>query len=111
MCGVRCSCGRCRSPYTLSLSRPGCGMSMKSALRRVACLSTGLLMCHAALAQLQGRSVGDVLKDLRAQGLIFIYNDQIVPASLRVEAEPNATRGLELAREILAAHGLSLSEA
>jgi len=68
-------------------------------------------MCHAALAQLQGRSVGDVLKDLRAQGLIFIYNDQIVPANLRVEVEPNATRGLELAKEVLAAHGLSLSEA
>ncbi len=68
-------------------------------------------MCHPALAQLQGRSVGDVLKDLRAQGLIFIYNDQIVPADLRVQAEPSAARGLELAREILAAHGLSLSEA
>lgn len=68
-------------------------------------------MCHAALAQLQGRSVSDVLKDLRTQGLIFIYNDQIVPAGLRIEAEPAASRGLELAREILAAHGLSLSEA
>ena len=68
-------------------------------------------MCHAALAQLQGRSVGDVLKDLRSQGLIFIYNDQIVPASLRVEVEPDASHGLELAREILAAHGLTISEA
>jgi outer membrane receptor protein involved in Fe transport len=68
-------------------------------------------MCHAALAQLQGRSVGDVLKDLRAQGLIFIYNDQIVPPNLRVEVEPNASGGLDLARQILAAHGLSLSEA
>jgi hypothetical protein len=84
---------------------------MKSALRRAACLSTGLLMCHAALAQVQGRSVGDVLKDLRSQGLIFIYNDQIVPAGLRVEEEPSASHGLELAREILAAHGLTLSEA
>jgi len=68
-------------------------------------------MCHTALAQLQGRSVGEVLKELRTQGLIFIYNDQIVPANLRIEAEPNGTRGLELAKEILAAHGLSLSEA
>lgn len=68
-------------------------------------------MCHAALAQLQGRNVGDVLKDLRTQGLIFIYNNQIVPPNLRIEVEPSATQGLELAREILAAHGLSLSEA
>lgn len=68
-------------------------------------------MCHSALAQLQGRSVGDVLKDLRAQGLIFIYNDQIVPPQLRVATEPSASAGLELAREILAAHGLTISEA
>ncbi len=68
-------------------------------------------MCHAAMAQLQGRSVGDVLKDLRSQGLIFIYNDQIVPADLRVNVEPGATHGLELAREILGAHGLTVSEA
>ncbi len=59
------------------------------------------------LAQLQGRSVGDVLKELRSQGLIFIYNDQIVPATLRVEVEPAATHGLELAREILAPYGLT----
>ncbi|WP_175597027.1 TonB-dependent receptor plug domain-containing protein [Peristeroidobacter soli] len=84
---------------------------MKSALRRLACLSTGLLMCHTAVAQLQGRSVGDVLKELRSQGLIFIYNDQIVPATLRIEVEPEASHGMELAREILAAHGLTVSEA
>lgn len=68
-------------------------------------------MCHAALAQLQGRSVGDVLNGLRTEGLIFIYNDQIVPSSLRIETEPDAHHGLDLAREILAAHGLTLSEA
>src|SRR5690606_3021312 len=62
-------------------------------------------------AQLQGRSVGDVLNELRAEGLIFIYNDQIVPASLRIESEPSAHHGVALAREILGAHGLALSEA
>jgi outer membrane receptor for ferrienterochelin and colicin len=70
-----------------------------------------MLICHAALAQLQGRSVGDVLNGLRAEGLIFIYNDQIVPASLRVETEPSAHHGVALAEEILAAHGLALHEA
>ncbi|HEY0940401.1 MAG TPA: TonB-dependent receptor [Steroidobacter sp.] len=84
---------------------------MKSALRRAACLLTGMLISHAALAQLQGRGVGDVLNELRAQGLVFIYNDQIVPSSLRIEGEPRAHHGLELAREILDAHGLTLSEA
>lgn len=70
-----------------------------------------MLICHAALAQLQDRSVGDVLNGLRAEGLIFIYNDQIVPASLRVETEPSAHHGVALAEEILAAHGLALHEA
>ncbi|MDY6945879.1 MAG: TonB-dependent receptor [Pseudomonadota bacterium] len=84
---------------------------MKPALRRVVCLLTGLLICHAAQGQLQGRSVGDVLNGLRVEGLIFIYNDQIVPAGLLIELEPNARHGLPLAQEILAAHGLTLSEA
>lgn len=70
-----------------------------------------MLICHVALGQLQGRSVGTVLNGLRAEGLIFIYNDQIVPAGLLIEAEPSEQHGLALAQEILAAHGLTLSEA
>ena len=84
---------------------------MKQALWRAACLSTGILMCHAAWAQYQGRNVGDVLDQLRAEGLVFIYSNQIVPERLRVEGEPKARHGLALAQEILAAHGLGLSEA
>lgn len=78
---------------------------------RLVCVSLGMMICHAALAQLQGRSVGDVLNGLRAEGLIFIYNDQIVPAGLRIETEPGARHGLALAEEILAVHGLGVSEA
>ena len=70
-----------------------------------------MLICHTASAQFQGRSVGDVLNGLRSEGLIFIYSSQIVPDSLRVTGEPRATHGFELAREILASHGLGLSEA
>lgn len=70
-----------------------------------------MLICHTALAQYQGRSVGEVLNGLRSEGLIFIYNDQIVPGQLHIEAEPRAHHGLALAQEILAAHGLKLSEA
>lgn len=84
---------------------------MKQALRRIGCMSAAMLICHTAWAQLQGRGVGDVLDSLRAEGLIFIYSSQIVPERLQVDTEPNARHGLELAREILAAHGLGLSEA
>jgi outer membrane receptor protein involved in Fe transport len=58
-----------------------------------------------------GRAVGDVLDELRAQGLTFIYNTRIVPADLRVEREPHANSGLALAMEVLAAHGLHASQA
>ncbi|MBL8268532.1 TonB-dependent receptor plug domain-containing protein [Steroidobacter sp.] len=81
------------------------------ALRRLACLTAGLAVCHPALAQLQGRNVTDILNGLRAEGLIFIYNTQIVPDDLKVTREPQATRGIEVARQILAEHDLAVSEA
>lgn len=52
-----------------------------------------------------------MLDELRAAGVTFIYNTQIVPADLRVEGEPHAREGIDLAREILAAHGLALAAA
>ncbi|HET9447903.1 MAG TPA: TonB-dependent receptor plug domain-containing protein, partial [Steroidobacteraceae bacterium] len=58
-----------------------------------------------------GRRVADVLDELRAQGLTFIYNTRLVPPSLRVQQEPRARGGLDLATEVLAAHGLHASQA
>jgi outer membrane receptor protein involved in Fe transport len=58
-----------------------------------------------------GRPVGEVLDELRAQGLTFIYNTRLVPPRLRVQQEPQARSGLDLATEILAAHGLHASQA
>lgn len=69
------------------------------------------MLCHPALADFRGRRVSEVLDELRSQGLTFIYNTQIVPADLRVAAEPGARHGIELAREILAARGLGLLQA
>lgn len=84
---------------------------MKQALLRAACLSMGMLICHAAWAQYQGRRVGNILNELRAEGLVFIYSTQIVPEQLTVVSEPKARHGFALAQEILAPHGLGLSEA
>ena len=79
--------------------------------KRAGWLLTGVLVCSAALADFRGRPVGEVLDELRPQGLTFIYNTQIVPPDLLVDAEPRSRAGIELAREILAAHGLALSQA
>jgi outer membrane receptor protein involved in Fe transport len=57
------------------------------------------------------RRVSDVLDELRSSGYVFIYSTQVIPAQLRVTAEPLANSGVELAREILAQHGLKLVQA
>ena len=76
----------------------------------MAFLLVALLMSEPAAADYAGRRVGDVLNELRASGLTFIYSTQRVPADLLIEHEPAAQSGRELASEILAAHGLGISE-
>jgi outer membrane receptor protein involved in Fe transport len=80
-------------------------------LKQAGWLLAGLSICGVALADFRGRPVSEILDELRPQGVTFIYNTQIVPAELRVDTEPRARRGVELAREVLAAHGLELSQA
>ena len=77
----------------------------------VSWLLIGTLLASPTWAQdLRGRPVSEVLDELRSAGLTFIYNTQIVPSDLRIETEPHQRSGVELAREILAAHGLALSQ-
>src|SRR5688500_577874 len=61
-----------------------------------------------AAAEFAGRRVSEVLDELSAQGLVFIYNTTVVPDELRVSKEPRTQSGVALAREILAEHGLAL---
>lgn len=56
-----------------------------------------------------GRPVVEVLRELRSGDLDFIYSSELVPATMRVLAEPRETSPLLVAREVLAAHGLALS--
>lgn len=68
-----------------------------------------LAVAAEASRSLVGVPVGDVLDNLRPQGLTFIYNDRLVPPALRVESEPAARRGVALAEEILSEHHLGVS--
>ena len=56
-----------------------------------------------------GRPIVDVLEELRGPGLDFIYSSELLPRSLTVTVEPGSGNRLLIAREILAARGLSLS--
>jgi outer membrane receptor protein involved in Fe transport len=76
-------------------------------------LLLGALTCAGSLhaASYANRRVSDVLSELRGAGFVFIYSTHTIPADLRVATEPHANGGIELAREILAEHGLLLVEA
>jgi hypothetical protein len=65
----------------------------------------------ASAASVANRRVSDVLGELRNTGIVFIYSTHVLPSQLRVVSEPSAKDGVELAREILAQHGLVLIEA
>lgn len=56
---------------------------------------------------LQGKSVVEALRALTGPTLQFVFSSQLLPDSLRVTSEPDAT-GVEAARSILAVHGLEL---
>jgi hypothetical protein len=55
-----------------------------------------------------GRSVDDVLRELREPGIDFIYSSDLVPDGLRVLQAPRTGNALLTARDILAPHGLAL---
>src|SRR5690349_510828 len=71
--------------------------------------ATQVSLALAAAPSLTGRRVADVLDGLRGQGLTFIYNSDLLPRQLLVSEEPSASRGLDLARDVLAGHGLSVA--
>src|SRR5262245_20295771 len=76
-------------------------------LLAAAALTAGLV--DAQLARpLVGRTVQSVIEELRDAGAPLVYSSSLLPATLLVAVEPRATQPLEIAREILAPHGLTL---
>lgn len=85
-------------------------MTLRHVLRAlVACIASCTSTVYAS--PYANRRVSDVLDELRGAGFVFIYSTHTVPAGLRITVEPVARGGVELAREILAPHGLMLLEA
>src|SRR4030095_11952143 len=111
-CGVRSWCGRSRCTSMHSRFWGGCGKrrNMRQLRGGVWLLICTLLATPAWAEDFRGRKVSEVLDELRSAGLTLIYKTQIGPSELRIETEPHARSGTELAREILAAHGLALSQ-
>jgi hypothetical protein len=57
-----------------------------------------------------GRRVVEVLQDAVESGLRIVYSEAVVPADLRVLAEPKSADAVMRLREILALHALVLEE-
>ena len=55
-----------------------------------------------------GRPVADVIDEFRAAGEPFAYSTSLVPLNLLVTAEPDASAPLEIVRQILRPHGLTI---
>ena len=55
-----------------------------------------------------GRSIASIVDELRAAGVPLAYSSAVLPHALRVRAPPQSREPIELVREILAPHGLTL---
>src|SRR5262245_3687912 len=84
-------------------------MSFKALRLLLAAVALVAGIAHGQIAQpLVGQSVQAVLDELRAAGAPLVYSSALVPGTLTVSAEPLATEPLEVAREVLAPHGLAV---
>jgi hypothetical protein len=72
-----------------------------------------LLVCLAGTAEAaahRGAPLADVLEELRAGGLEFLYSSDLVKPWMRVAAEPRSSDPRALLAEILAPHGILVRE-
>lgn len=77
----------------------------------VLALAAHAVAVHAqGAASYAGRSLREVLDELRARGAPLVYSTSLVSRRLRVGSEPSAAEPLALARELLAEQGLAIQE-
>jgi hypothetical protein len=83
--------------------------------QKVAALVLGILVSSPSVSAGQqtprtytGRPVAAVLRELQEAGFPIIFSSDLVPSPLLVKANPASTRPEQIAREILAPHGLTL---
>lgn len=87
---------------------------MRLKLAVLICLAASTFGAGVAQAsfqhQYQGRRVEEVLRQLQAEGARIMFSSTLVPSELRVKAEPRGRTPREIAEEILAPHGLALTD-
>ena len=80
-------------------------------------MAVALLLVSVAVAAADGpaapyigRSVAEVIDEFRDSGLPFAYSTILVTPNLVVQSEPSAAGALEIVKEILDPHGLTIRE-
>ncbi len=89
-------------------------MPLPSACRATAFILSLVLLPQASGAQTAryaGRSLSDVLTELRAGGLNLVFSPELVKPGLRVAMEPRSQRPRQILDELLRPHGLAVREA
>ncbi|HEY9182273.1 MAG TPA: TonB-dependent receptor, partial [Gammaproteobacteria bacterium] len=76
----------------------------------VCCVLLAAIAAAQPTGPYRGRSVQSVIDELRAAGSPFVYSSNLLTPALRVESEPAPSGPLELARAVLAPHGLTVRE-
>ena len=81
---------------------------MRWLLTIVLLFSTATLAADGDAAPYTGRSVAAVIDEFREAGHPFAYSTNLVAATLTVREEPEATDPVEIVREILRPHDLTI---
>jgi outer membrane receptor protein involved in Fe transport len=83
---------------------------LRAILALLLLLSVAGQAAEGDLVQYAGRSVADVIDEFRDAGYPFAYSSSLVGADLMVESEPDSVEPVNIVREILKPHRLTIKE-
>ncbi len=81
---------------------------LRTLLAMICLLPVAGLAADGDAVPIAGRPVADVIDEYRDAGVPFAYSTNLVSADLLVRAEPEATDPVDIVREILQPHGLTI---
>ena len=81
---------------------------LRTLLAMICLLPVAGLAAEGDAVPFTGRPVADVIDEYRDAGIAFAYSTNLVSADLMVTAEPEATEPVDIVREILRPHNLTI---
>ena len=81
---------------------------MRTLLALLLLLPVAVQAADGDLVSYEGRQVAAVIDEFRDAGYPFVYSTNLVTDELMVVVEPDATKPLEIIKQILKTHGLAI---